>query len=365
MIVQSQARSFADSFMWGFLIVFFVPTTLIVASWKAIPGDVFFPVKIVVEKSALFILSPSSLASGSLQIRYTERRLGEAQTLMAMKQSVTGLTYFEKQMEETKQAILQTSDPKIRGQLAREYAQSLTDISVVLAQQKKQILAQPNTPSVSNTANAPTQNNTANTGQTRQTTYTYTNPNTVNMQATGNGSGVPTPTPTPVRSTFSGAQEAPQPIVTPAYVAAPVNNTGSQPAAAPINSASNNPQPNNNPQPQPAPQKEQSAPPPPPPVNSAQTASTEPPPAPNTKINIVANEVKLSNIDMAQQISLTQKNVDTLISTMNQIESRPERNNHESQNEGNIGTKSKGEDTQKQNDNSQSNDSNDVGTMAF
>lgn len=317
----SQARSFADSFMWGFLIVFFVPTTLVVASWKAIPGDVFFPAKIATEKSALFILSPSSLASGSLQIRYTERRLGEAQTLMAMKQSVTGLTYFEKQMEETKQQILQTSDPKIRGQLAREYAQSLTDMSVVLAKEKKLMLAQPNTPSVSNTANAPTQNNTANTGQTRQTAYTYTNPNTVNTQATGNGSGIPTPTPTPVRSTFSGAQEAPQPIVTPTYVAAPVNIAGTQPA----------------------PQKENAAP--------------ALPPAPDTKINVVRVEVKLSNVDIAQQISLTQKNVDTLISTMNQIESKPERNNRESQNEGNVGTKSKGEDTQKQKNDSDSGDS--------
>lgn len=157
----SQARTFADSFVWGFLIVFFAPTTLIVASWKAVPGDAFFPVKIGVEKTALFIISPSSLASGSLQIRYTERRLAEAQTLMAIRQSVTGLTYFEKQMKETTDVIIHTKDPKIRGQLTREYKETLANMSVTLAKERAQIVARASNPTTTQNTQPSGGSNTA------------------------------------------------------------------------------------------------------------------------------------------------------------------------------------------------------------
>lgn len=135
-------RSFIDSFSWAFLMVFFIPTTLVVASWKAAPGDIFFPVKIAVEDIALLVVSPSSQTSGSLRIKYTERRFAEAQNLLATKQSVTGLMYLEKQVEATKQAIAQTSDPHIRQQLAREYVFSLADISSALVQEKTAVVAQ-------------------------------------------------------------------------------------------------------------------------------------------------------------------------------------------------------------------------------
>lgn len=292
MIVQTQARSFVDSFIWGFLIVFFVPTTLVVASWKAIPGDVFFPVKIAVENVALAIVSPSARTSGSLKILYTERRLGEAQTLMAMKQSVTGLAYFETQMQETKQSILETSDPVVRDQLAKEYVQSLSNMSVDLAKEKSQIDTQtrPSQPSGS--------------------TQTYsTNPQDPLIAVqTGSGDQPSAPAVTPsAQGNTSGSTSVSQTI--------PV-----LPPAAPfVNQGLNNAQPAGNTQPQQVPQQvpkiNNTAPVPP------AVAVPNVPLPPQVPVSQTGHIVvpQLPPADIARQITQTQRSVDAVIAEMNKV----------------------------------------------
>ncbi len=207
--MAAQFRSFVDSFIWAFLIVFFIPTTLIVASWKASPGDIFYPVKIVVEDVALLVVSPSPQTSGSLRIKYTERRFAEARTLLATKQSVTGLTYLEKQVEVTTQAIAQTSDPQTRQQLAREYVLSLSDISTALVEEKAVVVQEPNP--------GPSQ-----TKPIEQIAQTSSVPIT---------QAVPTPTPTP--PVISRQTVANQPQQQPSSVASPKPTPTPTPSTTP------------------------------------------------------------------------------------------------------------------------------------
>ncbi len=133
-------KIFFDSFIWAFLIVFLVPTLLIVASWNSIPGEVLFPVKLGLEQSLAFVVSPSYAASGQLQIKYTERRFADAQRGLAQQHSVEGLVYLEKQIATTKKTISRVGDTKTKTELTDSYIQTLEDVSAALETQKQTVV---------------------------------------------------------------------------------------------------------------------------------------------------------------------------------------------------------------------------------
>lgn len=62
-------RKIIDFFSWGFLLLFFIPTGLILASWNALPGDRFYGTKLAFESTLLALAKPSLAASGSLSIK--------------------------------------------------------------------------------------------------------------------------------------------------------------------------------------------------------------------------------------------------------------------------------------------------------
>ncbi|MBI3577050.1 hypothetical protein HY086_03370 [Candidatus Gottesmanbacteria bacterium] len=132
-------RNFFDSFLWAFLILFSVPTLLIVASWNSLPGDSLFPLKLGLEQSLAFIVSPSYAASGQLQIKYTERRFADAQRSLAERHSVAGLRFLEQQVVTTKTTIERASDTKMKTQFVETYIQTLQDVSAALEQQKQTV----------------------------------------------------------------------------------------------------------------------------------------------------------------------------------------------------------------------------------
>lgn len=129
-------RKILDKLIWIGLFVFFVPTTLVIASWNSLPGDFMFPIKLGLERSLLVIVSPSYEVSGQLQIKYTERRFSDAQRLLAINNSVSGLPYLDQQVEAAKVSIEKAPNVESRQVLANQYIATLTQVSDDLEQQK-------------------------------------------------------------------------------------------------------------------------------------------------------------------------------------------------------------------------------------
>lgn len=138
-------KKIIDYLTWGFLFVFFLPTTLIVASWNALPGDALYSTKLTLESTLLFFVQPSYAASGSLNVKYTERRFTETKRLLSDKQSVEGLPYLERQVSATKMVIDRAPNAKAKKQLAQTYLATLRDVSVQLEEQR--LVAVARTPS--------------------------------------------------------------------------------------------------------------------------------------------------------------------------------------------------------------------------
>lgn len=132
-------KKFFDTAIWVSLFILFVPTTLIIGSWNSLPGNFMYPVKLALERTLLVVASPSYLASSQLQVKYTERRFSETQTLLSEKHSVEGLPYLARQVETTKVAIEKAPDPQTQQVLTRQYIATLTQVSYGLEQQKQVI----------------------------------------------------------------------------------------------------------------------------------------------------------------------------------------------------------------------------------
>ncbi len=133
----SIVRKFFDFFSWGFLLLFFIPTVLIMASWNALPGDTLYGTKLAFESALLAIAKPSLAASGSLSIKYTERRFSEAKQLLSNRNSVAGLAYVGRQVIETKTVIASAPPSATKQELVRTYLITLQNLSNELEQQKE------------------------------------------------------------------------------------------------------------------------------------------------------------------------------------------------------------------------------------
>lgn len=135
-------RQFLESFVWAFLLLFTIPSVLIVASWSSLPGEPMFGVKLGLEQSLAFVVAPSYSASTQLAFQYTERRFIDARTLLSEKHSVTGLVYLTRQVEQTQKTIEKTPDTTARAEAAKTYIATLEEVSGLLEEQKNTMLAQ-------------------------------------------------------------------------------------------------------------------------------------------------------------------------------------------------------------------------------
>lgn len=148
-------RKFINSFTWAFLIVFSVPSVLIVASWNSLPGEVLYTVKLGLEQSLLFVVSPSVQAKESLQVRYTERRLTDAKRMLSEKHSVEGLPYLTYQINATHDTLVNAPKGETQKELARKYIVTLENASSELEQQKQVLTTSTAPTSISTTTLAP------------------------------------------------------------------------------------------------------------------------------------------------------------------------------------------------------------------
>ncbi len=155
------------------------------ASWNALPGDQLYGTKLAFESTLLALTKPSLAASGTLSIKYTERRFSETKQLLADRHSVEGLAYLNRQVEETKTIIADAPRSTTQQELARTYLVTLQNVSVQLEQQKQIAIAQSNQTSTISTLSVPHTPSgvpTQNRAQTLQASPTQPPPGVVQTQ---------------------------------------------------------------------------------------------------------------------------------------------------------------------------------------
>lgn len=204
-------KRFLDSFLWIAIVILFIPSYMIIASWNSLPGEGLYGTKVALERLALVIASPSYAAESELQLRYTDRRFAEARSLFHDKHSVQGLSYLSDQVKATRDTINKAPNRKTQKELAQLYVQKLTEVSAELESQKNSLTSSPSSKIVAVVPAKPqTQPSQAQVQQTtpvvpqsvQQTTMTKTNTTTTVKTTTStvfkqqSSSSVSQPTPT-------------------------------------------------------------------------------------------------------------------------------------------------------------------------
>ncbi|MDD2224689.1 MAG: hypothetical protein PHP97_00805 [Candidatus Shapirobacteria bacterium] len=104
---------------WGTVTILTIPTTLMLISWNAVPGDSTYKIKTGLEQVILGA-APSSNLKSTLQIKYTEKRFTEVQKVISTSHASESLDNFNNQLiasensvKEIKNTEEKNSKPKI------------------------------------------------------------------------------------------------------------------------------------------------------------------------------------------------------------------------------------------------------------
>jgi hypothetical protein len=135
-------QKIVDYLSWGFILLFAVPTILIMASWNSLPGEPMFGVKRSFEEVLLFFVKPSYAAEAQLNMHYTRRRMNEAKTLLANRKSTEGLSYLSQQVRMTKAVIERAPSKEKQREVAQSYIQTLRAVSSELETQQREIVSE-------------------------------------------------------------------------------------------------------------------------------------------------------------------------------------------------------------------------------
>lgn len=175
-------RRLLDGLITGLALVFFIPTMLVLASWNAIPGDSLYPLKTSLENVTLAALSGTHLLPKA-SIKFTNRRMNEATTLLSKRGSTVGYDLLVANAEQTQTFIAENGD-----------AQSATQFSDSIDVYKKQIqetrakvasgIPTQQTQAVSQTLTSPTPQSATLTTPTTQTSTTNSQTVVINVPTT-------------------------------------------------------------------------------------------------------------------------------------------------------------------------------------
>jgi len=125
-------RKFLDRLITGLAIAFVIPTTLILISWNAIPGDRFYPIKTEMEDITLALTANTRFAS-AFSLEFTDRRFNEATLLLAKEGSTIGYELLVAEAQQTQAIVLDKQDVKNGSQLIEKIEEYQAEI------EKKQI----------------------------------------------------------------------------------------------------------------------------------------------------------------------------------------------------------------------------------
>lgn len=141
-----QQNNWFDNVIWGLLLLFLIPSSIVVASWNSLPGARLYKAKIFME-DMLLAVTPTTESKATLHVAFTERRFSEAQKLLVNQSSTEGLVYLNDQVKQAKENIERASDPVAKKQMARTYVRTLKNVNTQLEQQKQALASvNPNPP---------------------------------------------------------------------------------------------------------------------------------------------------------------------------------------------------------------------------
>lgn len=129
-------RRLLDGLITAVALIFFIPTILVLISWNAIPGDGLYPLKTGLEDVTLLILSGTPFVPKA-SIKFTDRRLSEATTLLSRKGSTVGYELLVAEAQQTQTYIVQKND--VTDSAA--FVQNIDAYQKQIAQTKAQVAA--------------------------------------------------------------------------------------------------------------------------------------------------------------------------------------------------------------------------------
>ena len=138
-------------FFWGVVIMLAVPSTLILASWNAIPGDSTYNLKVGLEKVILGV-APSPNLKSTLEIKYTERRFDEVEKVLSTNNNYINesLTNFNNQLVVSQNSIKQIASAEQKSVQTQNLINTLETVSQKIEQEEQILKPSPtNTPFIS------------------------------------------------------------------------------------------------------------------------------------------------------------------------------------------------------------------------
>lgn len=209
-------KKWINIILWAVLLFLITPSTMVLASWNAVPGDTTYPWKLSLERVLLMFMNPSSKLKSTTQVKITERRFNELEQTLGSEYAFESLGNLEKQLVETTSNIQQINKQETQEQVKEQYIASLRKMSSSLDQQKSQVVAG-NVPAVTqkNSVNKQSgnsvsvkqtdnQNTGVNNANTNNNTNTKTNSNNTNSNSNVGTNPTNTP-PTAVTTTPTAA----------------------------------------------------------------------------------------------------------------------------------------------------------------
>lgn len=126
--------------MAGLMVFLLIPTTAILASNNALPGDTMYSVKTTLENLASTLTSSSYQAHSELEIKLIQRRIEENQKLLLSSGSTRGLELLVAQAEAAKEYILNSSSSQqVKTEAVNNLVRVLKESQNKLEEQKQNI----------------------------------------------------------------------------------------------------------------------------------------------------------------------------------------------------------------------------------
>jgi len=107
-----------DALFTAVILLLAVPTTLILISWNALPGDNLYPLKSSLENSVLLLFSGTPLVP-KVSIKFTDRKLTDATSLLNQKGSTIGYDLLVAGAAQTQSYIAEKSDVQSAAQFSQ------------------------------------------------------------------------------------------------------------------------------------------------------------------------------------------------------------------------------------------------------
>lgn len=128
-------KVFLTAILWSSLATLAIPTTLILASWNATPGDSTYKLKVGLEQVMLGVALSDNMKS-TLQIKYTERRFDEVEKVLHTSHASESLNNFNNQLIASRNSVQKLENLEEKSVQTQNLINTLEEFSQKIEQEK-------------------------------------------------------------------------------------------------------------------------------------------------------------------------------------------------------------------------------------